>query len=52
MLIAASLWTVVAAPVALLLGRCVRLADRAQAEQLTAVPDFVPAGWTQPAGWR
>ena len=47
MLILASAWVALAAPVALLIGGAIRVADRRQAEGPRPVPDFVPAEWAR-----
>jgi hypothetical protein len=51
-LILGTAWAVVAAPVGLLIGRAVRLADAHETGTAAVVPDFVPESWTQPAGSR
>ena len=46
-LVIAAVWTLLSAPLALLVGRAIRLGDqRRAAEAPPAVPDFVPAEWT------
>ena len=47
MLIAGTAWAALAAPLALLIGRSIRMADRQQVASPQA-PDFVPESWTQP----
>jgi hypothetical protein len=50
LLIAATVWVALAAPLAMLIGRSLRLADEAETAQSSpAVPDFVPADWAVPA---
>jgi hypothetical protein len=50
LLIAATVWVALAAPLALLVGRSLRLADEAEAARSSpAVPDFLPADWGVPA---
>ena len=51
-LVLGTAWAVVAAPVALIIGRAVRLADAHESGTAAAVPDFLPETWTQPAGSR
>ena len=48
MLIVGTAWAALAAPVALLIGRSVRLADRHEGTS-SPVPDFVPENWNLPA---
>ena len=53
MLILASAWALLAAPVALLIGRSIRLADTMESRSQLAVPDFVPEHWAwSPTGSR
>jgi len=50
MLILGVAWAGLAAPLALLVGRSIRLADRMQeSESGVTVPDFVPEQWTASA---
>jgi hypothetical protein len=50
LLIAATVWVALAGPLALLVGRSLRLADEAEAARSSpAVPDFLPADWGVPA---
>lgn len=51
-LVLGATWVAVAAPVALAVGRAVRLADRHEIEGSSLVPDFLPANWTQQAELR
>ncbi|MGY2083194.1 hypothetical protein [Blastococcus sp. SYSU DS0539] len=53
-LVLATTWTMLAALVALGIGRAVRVADRQQASTAaSAEPDFVPASWaTSPTASR
>lgn len=46
MLIAGTAWVLLAAPVALLIGRSIRLADTVESQSQLAVPDFVPERWS------
>lgn len=47
LLILAAAWTLLSVPLALLVGRMIRIGDlRRAAEARQAVPDHVPAGWT------
>jgi hypothetical protein len=49
MLIAVTVWTVVAMALALLIGRSIRLADELETlPGQPAAPDFVPVDWTVP----
>jgi hypothetical protein len=51
MLIAGSAWALLTAPLALLVGRSIRLADqRESTHACPAVPDFVPDDWAASAG--
>jgi hypothetical protein len=53
LLIVGGAWTAAAVPLALVIGRSVRLADLVEAAQPPAVPDVVPAAWSgHPAGSR
>ncbi|SFF51509.1 hypothetical protein [Blastococcus tunisiensis] len=53
MLILLSAWVATAVPLALLIGRTIRLADRRAAAAPAALPDFVPEAWTtSAAGYR
>ena len=54
LLVVGTAWATLATPLALLLGRSVRLADRREAAQLhLLLPDFVPEDWpTAPAERR
>ena len=48
LLVLAITWALLSAPLALLVGRVVRLGDqRREATTRPAVPDFVPAEWTR-----
>jgi len=51
LLIALTVWTVAAAPMAVLIGRCIRRADQLDlvAATVHVVPDYVPANWTASA---
>jgi hypothetical protein len=50
MLIAGSAWALLSAPLALLVGRSIRLADqREPTPTCPAVPDFLPGDWATPA---
>ena len=47
LVIVVTVWVSFAAPLALLLGRALRLADRRDAALCrSTVPDFVPGDWT------
>jgi hypothetical protein len=49
MLIAGSAWALLTAPLALLVGRWIRLADQQESTHAwPAVPDFVPDDWATP----
>ena len=52
LLIVGTAWVALSAPLALVFGRAVRLADhRESALSQLSVPDFLPEGWTDsPAG--
>ena len=50
LLIVGTAWAALAAPVALVIGRSVRLADLQEAATSPVVSDFVPQTWTLPAG--
>ena len=48
MLVLATTWALLSAPLALLVGRMIRLGDQRQKAAIRpAVPDFVPAEWTR-----
>lgn len=50
LLIVGTAWACASAPLALLIGRSMRLADRMdESRPQSAVPDLVPAHWTAPA---
>ncbi len=50
-LVVGTAWVVAATPLAVLIGRSVRLADRRQlAQPGLVVPDFVPDDWAASAG--
>ena len=49
LLIAVIVWTAVALPLALLIGRSIRHADEVEsAQSAPVVPDFLPADWAVP----
>jgi hypothetical protein len=50
LLLIAALWVALAVPVALLIGRGLRIADQRHAAARTSprTPDFVPAEWLDP----
>ena len=53
LLIALTVWTVAAAPMAVLIGRCIRRADQLDLVATAhVVPNYVPANWTASAAER
>ena len=49
LLIVGTAWAALSAPLALLIGRSIRLADRTEQSLHPRVPDFVPEVWTEQA---
>ena len=53
LLILGCAWALLATPVALLVGRSIRLADTVESRSQLAVPDFMPEHWaSSPTGSR